>query len=130
MKYLNYFLIINLLFFSFCPVVSAQGLEQPKTMEEAKGLGLDILTKLPGAVLNVWHSQVYPFLMKLWSWFKDIWDSSLGAKVNIWWQKIINWSGKETPNLQVELQKEIQETQTDLPKVGNTLWGRFQAFFK
>lgn len=126
-KYLISFLMINFLFF---PLVSAQGIEQPQTLDEAKGLGLDILTKIPGAALKVWHEEAFPFLMKLWGWFKGIWDSSLGSWANGWWQKIINWSGKESPDLKEELQKEVVETQDDLPKVGNTLWERFQELFK
>jgi len=130
MKYLISFLTVNLLFLSFCPIASAEGIEQPQTVEEAKGLGLDILKKIPGAAIGIWNSQAFPFLIKMWNWFKNLWNSSFGDQVKVWWEKIINWSGKETPDLESELQKEIQETQNNLPNVGDTLWERFQAFFK
>lgn len=113
---INFLIIFGLVLPSLC---LAQGTEQPKTMEEAKGLGIEILTALPGAVKKVWREEALPFLLKMWNWAKNIWDTYLGYKVENLWQKFLNLLGKESPDIKKEFQKEKEEMQKDL-------WQRFK----
>ena len=118
---INFLLILGLVLPSLC---LAQGLEQPKTMEEAESLGMKILTALPDAVKKVWQTEALPFLLKMWGWAKNIWDTYLGYKVENLWQKFLNLLGKETsPNLKEEFQKEKKEMEKDL-------WDRFKDLLK
>jgi len=110
-------LVLSLVLPSLC---LAQGLEQPKTMEEAESLGMKILTALPDAVKKIWQTEALPFLLKMWNWAKNIWNNYIGYQVENLWQKFLNLIGKETsPNLKEEFQKEKTEMQKDL-------WHRFK----
>jgi len=101
----------------------AQGVEQPKTMEEAESLGMKILTALPGAAKKVWQEEAMPFLLKMWNWAKGIWDTYIGYRVGNLWQKVLDLLGKEKPDLKEEFQKEKEEMEKDL-------WDRFKDLLK
>ena len=92
-----------------------QGTEQPQTIEEVKGLGMKILTALPGAVKKVWQEEVLPVWLKMWNWARP--------EIEPWWQKFLDLLGKETPDLREEFQKEKKEMQKDL-------WERFKELLK
>jgi len=117
---INFLIILGLILPSFCLV---QGVEQPKTMEEAKGLSVEILTALPGAVKKVWQEEAWPFLLKMWDWAKNIWNNYIGYKVENLWQKFLGLLGKENPDFKKEFQKEKTEMQKDL-------WDRFKDLLK
>lgn len=104
----------------------AQLTEAPKTLDDAKGVSLDILGKLPDAIKKVWNNEAWPFILKMWTWAKDVWDKYLGDKVGELWQKFLDFIGKKAPDLQKEFEKERTEMQQDAPKVGNSLWQKFK----
>ncbi len=101
----------------------AQVNQVPQNMDEAQGLGLNILNRLPEAIKNVWQNQALPIWLSMWDWTKNIWQSSLGAKAGNLWDRILDWVGLEKPDIQQEFQKERQETQQDL-------WDRFLDLLK
>lgn len=110
-KYFLFILIINVLVLSLPGGLLAQGAEQPKTVEETKGLVMEILTGLPGAVKKVWQDEAKPLIIKIWSWARGFLEP--------WWQKFLDLLGKETPDIKEEFQKEKKEMQKDL-------WQRFK----
>ena len=59
----------------------------------------------------------------MWVWTKGFWESRLGYKVEILWQKFLGLLGKESPDIKGEFQKERQEMQKDL-------WERFKDLLK
>ena len=122
-KYFLSILIINVLVLSLPGGLLAQGIDQPKTMEEAESLGMKILTALPSAVKKVWQEETLPFLLKMWNWAKNIWDNYIGYKVENLWKKFLNLLGKESPDIKKEFQKEKEEMQKDL-------WQRFKDLLK
>lgn len=96
--------------------------QAPGTMDEAKTMGGNIISQLPGTIKKVWQEEAWPFFknffQKLWEW---IWP-----KIEPWWQR-------KKPVLEQELQKETQEMKEDLPnlqKVGKPLWERFKELIK
>lgn len=101
----------------------AQTTQPPQTMGEVQSLGLNILNRLPGAIKDVWQTQALPIWLNIWRLTKNLWESSLGAKVEFIWQKFLGLLGKESPDIKVEFQKESQEMQQDL-------WSRFWDLLK
>lgn len=114
-------LILGLLLpsFSFAQDV----VQPPETMEEAKEVGLGILSRLPEAVKDVWQNQFWPIWSNMWNWVKDTWQESIGPRVGIWWQKLLDFLGKEPVDVKEEFQKEKTEMQKDT-------WERFKDLFK
>lgn len=126
----NFIIILSIVGLILPSFSFAQLTQPPETLEEAKSVGLNILSQLPAAVKKVWQEEAWPFILKMWGWVKGFWDSYVGSRVESWWQKLLNLVGKETPDLQSEFQKEKQEMQTDLPKVGQPLWERFKELWQ
>ena len=119
---INFLLILGLILPSFC-LAQQETPQMPQTTEEAKSMAMKILGALPGAIKKVWQEQALPFLQSMWEWFKDFWNTYIGPKVEVWWQKFLNLLGKETPDLKEEFQKEKEEMQKDL-------WERFKDLIK
>ena len=113
---INLLLIFGLLLPSF---YLAQAIEQPQTMEEAKGLGMEILTALPDATKKVWQEEAWPFILQMWGWAREIWDTYIGYRVEAWWNQFLELVGKEPTDLEQEFQKERKEMQKDV-------WERFK----
>ena len=103
-------LIIGLVLPNFCLAQEEASL-MPQTVTEAKNFVVKIITALPGAVKKVWQEEAMPFLSKMWN--------RVQPQIDIWWQKLLNLIGKETPDLKEEFQKEKEEIQQDL-------WQRFK----
>lgn len=116
-----YLLIIGMLLPSFA---LAQGMEAPKTLEEAKTFSLKIIEQLPETSKDVWRNEVLPILEKMWDWV------ARQAKpiIESWRQKILNLLGKEIekrkPALEKEIEKEVKEI---IPDIKKSLWERFKA---
>lgn len=136
MKYLIFFLII-IAGFGILSVQAQKslepGLETPKTLEEAKTLGIRILSGFPKALekplqeaLAVWGKTL--------NWFKNLWYSYILPWLQNVWQKIDSFLGKEVekrkPGIKEEFEKEKQEMKEDIPKVGKSLWQRFKELLK
>ena len=122
-------LIIGLILPSFC--FAQEGtIQMPQDMEEAKSFSFDILKRLPEAVKDVWQNQALPLWQNMWDWVKNFWNRYIADKVGELWQKFLNLIGKETPDLEQEFQKEKEEMREDAPRVGKSLWQRFQDLLK
>jgi hypothetical protein len=117
---------ISFLTFIFSGIIFQPGIvlgqvEPPKTIEEAKGFGFEILRKLPEAVKEVWNSQALPILKRMWEWAQGPLETYIKPKA----QEIINWLknllGKEieerTPIIKEEFKKESIEMINDAPSV-------------
>lgn len=110
-----FLLILGLILPSFA---FAQEGKIPQTLEEAKILGMQILTGLPNAIKKVWQEEALPVWLKMWNWLRP--------KIEPWWQKFLGLLGKEVPSKEQvgqEFQKEKQEMQKDL-------WERFKELIK
>ncbi len=118
---INISLIVGLLLPGFC-FAQEDAVAMPQTIEEAKGFGLNILKALPDATKKVWQEEAWPFILQMWGWAQDMWNTYLGHYVEDWWNKVLNWTGKEPANLQTEFQKERQEMEKDT-------WERFKDLF-
>jgi len=119
-KYFFYFLIIGVLILSIPQSSLAQS--QPQTLEEAKSFGWEILNKLPETIKNIWENQAKPIWLDMWARFKDVWSTYIEPTVNVWWDKILTWFGKEPTNINEEFQKEKIELKDDI-------WERFRGLF-
>ncbi|MFH1820391.1 MAG: hypothetical protein ABH805_00490 [Candidatus Nealsonbacteria bacterium] len=119
-KYFFYFLIIGVLILSIPQSSLAQS--QPQTLEEAKSFGWEILNKLPETIKNIWENQAKPIWLDMWARFKDVWSTYIEPTVNVWWDKILTWFGKEPTNINEEFQKEKIELKDDI-------WERFKGLF-
>lgn len=119
---INLSLIFSLVLPSFC-FAQEQTTQMPQTIEEAESLGMRILTALPDAVKKVWREEALPLWQKMWDWAQGPWNSYVKPKIEFWWQKFLNFLGKETPDLEKEFQKERKEMQKDL-------WQRFRDLLK
>ena len=98
-----------------CLVQGDSGLEQPKTIEEAKGLGFKILQGLPGAVKRVWQEEVLPVWQKMWEWFKKQFKKI--------WHWFLGLLGKEVERVRPEIEEKVEETK-------QSLWQRFKGLFR
>ncbi|MEK7503384.1 MAG: hypothetical protein AAB577_00125 [Patescibacteria group bacterium] len=119
-KYIAGILMINIVLASFPLAALAQ--EVPQTVGDAQALGLNILQRLPNAVRDIWQNQALPIWRSMWAWVKNLWDNTLGSKVQGLWEKLWGLTGQKTPDVKGEFQKEKQEMQKDL-------WERFKDLF-
>lgn len=111
-------LIAGLVLPSFC-LAQEEAPQMPQTMTEAKGWGMKILTALPDATKKVWQEEAWPFILQMWNWAKDVWDTYIGYRVEAWWNQLLELVGKEPTDLKGEFQKEKTEMQKDA-------WQRFK----
>lgn len=119
----------------------AQGeapIQAPETVQEAQQFGIQILQGIPGAVKEVWDTQVMPLWTKMWHWVKNLWDSTIYSFVRGIWDRVLSFFGQEIekrkPLIEEEFQKEKQELQQEIeesiPQAGKTLWERLKGFFQ
>lgn len=107
--------------------------EAPKSLEEAKTIGKEILWGFPQALKKPWQEAV-----KVWSkmagWLVNFWNSYISPWLNDIWQRICSFLGKEVekrkPEVQEEFEKEKQEMKEEVPKTLKPLWERFKELIK
>ena len=116
-------LITGLLLPGFCLAQEEVPRPMPQTMEEAKGLGMEILTALPDATKKVWQEEAWPYILQMWYWAREIWDTYIGYRVEAWWNQFLELLGKQPTDLEQEFQKEREEMQKDV-------WERFKDLFE
>jgi len=97
----------------------------PQTLDEAKGVGEQILLLLPQAMQQVWNDEVMPIWSKAWVIAQDLWTKY------VWW-RIEPEVNRRKALIPGELEKEkeelSQEFQTELESQGGLqgLWERFK----
>ena len=98
----------------------------PQTLDEAKGVGEQILLLLPQAMQQVWNDEVMPIWSKAWVIAQDLWTKY------VWW-RIEPEVNRRKALIPGELEKEkeelSQEFQTELESQGGLqgLWERFKV---
>ena len=94
----------------------------PQTLDEAKGVGEQILLLLPQAMQQVWNDEVMPIWSKAWVIAQDLWTKY------VWW-RIEPEVNRRKALIPGELEKEkeelSQEFQTELESQGG-LWGLWE----
>ena len=131
-------LVISIMLGVFVPTFSfgqETQLTPPETLDEAKKIGEKALEvgekELPGIIQRIWQEEVMPIWQNMFGWFKiNIWP-----KMEDWFKKIIEPEiEKRKPLIEEEFQKEKEEmkeeVKSDLPKVGQSLWGKFKELIK
>ncbi len=94
--------------------------QAPENLEEAKGLGVRLLEKMPQAfkegsdefiyyLKKIWNSYVVPAFKWVWSWLE----------IEV-----------EEESIKKELKKEKEEMKQEIPKAGRSLWERFKDLIK
>ena len=97
----------------------------PQTLDEAKGVGEQILLLLPKTMQQVWNEEVLPIWSKAWVIAQDLWTKY------VWW-RIEPEVNRRKALIPGELEKEkeelSQEFQTELESQGGLqgLWERFK----
>ena len=105
---------------------SSSILAPPQTLDEAKGVGEQILLMLPQAIRQVWNEEVLPIWSKTWVIAQDLWTKY------VWWriEPEVNRRKALIPGeLEKEKQELSQEFQTNLESQGGLqgLWERFRV---
>ena len=111
-------------------------IQAPETIEEAQEFGLQILQGLPGAMQNVWQTQVMPLWTEMWSIAKNVWDTTVFSWVKGLWDQALSFLGQEIeerrPFIEEEFEREKEELKQELeqkiPESGKTLWNRIRGF--
>ena len=98
----------------------------PQTLDEAKGVGEQILLMLPQAIRQVWNEEVLPIWSKTWVIAQDLWTKY------VWWriEPEVNRRKALIPGeLEKEKQELSQDLQTELESQGGFqgLWERFKV---
>jgi len=140
-KIIFFLLIFSLILpgFSFGQAPPSQFITPPENLEEASKMGEKALEttqkELPGILEKIWKEEVLPVWQKMYDWFEvNVWP-----KIKSWFKKEIEPKVKEEiekrkPVVEEEFQKEKEEmkeeVKTELPKVGKSLWERFQELIK
>ncbi len=98
----------------------------PQTLDEAKGVGEQILLMLPQAIQQVWNEEVLPIWSKTWVIAQDLWTKY------VWWriEPEINRRKALIPGeLEKEKQELSQDLQTELESQGGLqgMWERFKV---
>ncbi len=102
----------------------------PGTFEEIKDAGLKALGFIPELLKGIWDG-FSGFCLKVWNFFKNIWNSYIFPFLDNLWRKTIGKEIKERkPVIEEEFQKEKQEMKKELPAVGKSLWERFKELIK
>ena len=105
---------------------SSSILAPPQTLDEAKGVGEQILLLLPKTMQQVWNEEVLPIWSKAWVIAQDLWTKY------VWW-RIEPEVNRRKALIPGELEKEkeelSQEFQTELESQGGLqgLWERFKV---
>ena len=127
MKYLIYFLIIGFLLVALYPVAIAQKIpEAPKTLEEARTIGEQLLFGFPEVLKKIWQEALGIF-RQIFNWFKNIWDSYIYP-----WLRglLIKEVEKRKPEVQKKFEEEKKEMKQEIPVVAKSLWQRFIELIK
>jgi len=127
MKYLIYFLIIGFLLVTVRPVIFAQKMpEAPKTLEEARTIGEQLLFGFPEVLKKIWQEALGIF-RQIFNWFKNIWDSYIYP-----WLRglLIKEVEKRKPEVQKKFEEEKKEMKQEIPVVTKSLWQRFMELIK
>ena len=127
MKYLIYFLIIGFLLVTVRPVIFAQKMpEAPKTLEEARTIGEQLLFGFPEVLKKIWQEALGIF-RQIFNWFKNIWDSYIYP-----WLRglLIKEVEKRKPEVQKKFEEEKKEMKQEIPVVAKSLWQRFIELIK
>jgi len=127
MKYLIYFLIIGFLLVTLYPVAIAQKIpEAPKTLEEARTIGEQLLFGFPEVLKKIWQEALGIF-RQIFNWFKNIWDSYIYP-----WLRglLIKEVEKRKPEVQKKFEEEKKEMKQEIPVVTKSLWQRFMELIK
>lgn len=120
LKYLTLFLIALVL---LCDTgfVLAETPKAPENLEQAEEMGKDILWGLPKAIKKPWE-QALSVWRKIGDW--------LWKWLNIIWQKISLFLGREVerkkPEVKEELEKEKEEFKEEIKGGTKSLWQRFK----
>ncbi len=106
----------------------------PKTLEEIKAAGFNVLKIFPEFLKDVWQGFL-GYCLKLWNFFEKIWNSYIYPFLHNLWQKTIGKEIRERkPVIEEEFKKEKQEVReeirTELPDTLKSLWERFKELIK
>jgi hypothetical protein len=121
--------------FAFCQ----NGLSVPDNAQEAKDLGnraLDAMkSKGISAINDAWKNEVLPLWQKIYEWVKiNLWENALGRWLkNIWHStlRILKLEVEERkPGIEERVQTETGALKDEAPKVGKTLWQKFQDIIR
>lgn len=98
----------------------------PETLDEATGVGEQILLALPRAMQQVWNDEVLPLWNKMWAIAQDLW-----AKY-VWWRiepEVERRKALIPGELEKEKEELSQELQAELESRGGFegLWERFKV---
>ena len=94
----------------------------PQTLDEAKGVGEQILLLLPQAMQQVWNEEVLPIWSKAWVIAQDLWIKY------VWWRIEPEFNRRKAlipGELEKEKEELSQEFQTELESQGG-LWGLWE----
>ena len=105
---------------------SSSILAPPQTLDEARGVGEQILLLLPKTMQQVWNEEVLPIWSKVWVIAQDLW-----AKY-VWWRIEPEFNRRKAlipGELEKEKEELSQEFQTELESQGGLqgLWERFKV---
>lgn len=140
MKKILLIIIILGFVFAYVPPSAAQEeqapIQAPETIQEAQGLGLQILQGIPGAVKEVWEGEVLPLWAKMWQIAKNIWDRYIFSWIRSLWEQLLSLFGQEIekrkPIIEQEFQREKEELKQELkekiPDPQKTLWDLIKGF--
>jgi len=136
-------------------ITPPENLEEAKKMGEK---ALEATQKeLPGILEKIWKEEVLPVWQKMYDWFNELrihftfeFEVNVLPKIKSWFNELkIHFTSefkkeiepkvkeeieKRKPVVEEEFQKEKKElkedVKTELPKVGKSLWERFQELIK
>ena len=129
-KLLLALIIIGLIFPLFSFSQSEQAYKIPKSIEEAKKVGTEILYSIPNFLKSIW--------LDLADFISNLWNNYLEPFLNNLWQKIKTPFEKEfkkrKPQIKKEFEKEKQEVKQEIKqdlsktisKGKKSLWQRFK----
>lgn len=124
---------IILLFAILAPIpASAQGLEAPQTVDEAKEFGTGIAKQLPNAMQKIFNEEVLPVWGKMWAYAIDFWNRTARSFVQSIIDKTSEIIGREVeerkPYIKEEFEKEKEELTQELKErsgqLSGNLWDR------
>lgn len=91
----------------------------PKTVDEAKGFAMAILSKLPQAVEKVWREEALPILEKMWQWSRPMLEP--------WRIKFLSLLNKEVEKRRPDIEQQFKEEKEEMQK---DLWERFKSLVR
>lgn len=112
-------------------------IQAPETIEEAQEFGSQMLKGIPGAMQEVWRTQVVPLWTNMWNIAKNIWNTTVFPWVKGLWDQVLSFFGQEIekrkPFIEEAFEREKEELKQELeqkiPESGKTLWNLIRGFF-